>query len=258
MSDLITLAQYKALTNTTGSENDALLATLISAASAEVERFCDRSFALSTQVQELVGPTASPLEYPVNKVLYVGRRRAAAEAANVSATTGYSLDVDGSTLTVSDDAFDSEEYQLDGSTLDELAALVQADYADLTLAVDPLATNNAMLLSRTTLSLPPGGMGTLVGAERGGLAKLEDGSFVGSPGTVVAYEAGYAAIPGDLQRAVANVVKDMLGVQLGTTNPNVKSFTITNYSEVLADGTDLRAIVQSHSDELAGYRRVNI
>lgn len=275
MADLITLAEYKALTGTTSSDDDALLAALISSSSEAIERYLDRELHAQTIRQWTCRGGSMgyvhPTQYPIIAIYGAMGAADAIRVDNSSSTNGYAISIVGTTLSVTGPSMATDTYDLedeqssatvgDGSgwlSLDELVDLVEDDYPDLDLTLLDGVAQNATTLSQGAWSVGPGGSATIMGAEYGQhVVRLSDRKeWLETDADLVIYSAGYSTIPGPIKSACANCVRDALKVQKGTQATGVSSFSITNYSETYADWIDWNDIVANHSGELSPYRRV--
>jgi hypothetical protein len=277
---LITVETYKALTNTTDSSNDALIESLLESASVEVENYCDRVFAEDTYIEWVNGSVdgycCDPLyfarQYPVRKILLSGYPDDGLSVTNNS-MADYTFSISNATLTITDDSLTEIEYDLSNGIGSEesfaYADLVDAiigDYPDLSITVLDGVINNFQFIMPQTYTIKVGDTAKIQCAKRHDTSSpinLNDKvggimfSFAICANWMIAYKAGYSTIPSDLQLIVANMVRDALNVQTGATNANLKSFSITNYSETFGDGVNMRAIVTNYADALAAYKRIS-
>lgn len=274
MKTLITLDQYKTLTNSAGvSTYDTLLNELISAASIEIENYCQRPFNQDLYIQWYDSNSCCnslglycdscwdsyhnrlfPTALPVKSVVYYGSINNALAVTNNS-TTPYTFSIENNILTVTSN-LSSTEYSLDTDFVSLVNTLTSA--YSVSIVTTTTSTNNGLLLKPETYTALSGETVNLQGAiQVTGTAHIVGNEIhLDQAYDVVAYIAGYKTIPQDLQMTTANIVRDMFNIQLQNLKGQYKSETITNYSYTLADNTNLYNIVNNYNGQLARYRTV--
>ena len=273
---LIDLATYKILTNTTGTDNDALITILLDSATTEIQNYCDRIFAQDTYVDWVnVGCNRNyiPNQYPVNKVLLFGAPDTALTITNGGTTvaSSYTLYIDDDALlTITDSNLTETTFDLTDAlydTLTELGAAITVALSDLTCVIATDVSQKSSLLKPQSYGSEAGEVVKVIGVNPSTNQAVVEDNVIYFSGVcrydsltyadfVVAYKAGYATIPTDLQLICANITEDALNVQLGETNSDVKSESVTNYSYTLADTVNMKAIVVGYTQGLAAYKNI--
>jgi len=267
MGDLTTLASVKEYTGITGK--DALLATMISAASAAIETFCDRTFK-STSYRELYNGTGERYFYlnqsPVTVISYVSLSTTPALQIVNGSSDAYNATVnfDGTTITLTiyggandgDDTLTAATYTL--TTLvaainalgkDWSATVAQSGYANWSASellkcygISCFDTNIAYM------DLPACPEEYYMLNTEIGRVEFNKVLPVGNNNIVVSYTAGYATIPKDLAQACNSLVnmmhKNISGGGGGITSEKLGDHTISYNTE--AEST------LYNSDELRG------
>jgi len=270
---ILTLATYKALTNTTVNTYDTLIGNLLPVAQKNIETYCDRLFD-STRYYQWFHFNYDRLvvlpEYPVQQIVFVGYPALVATAT--IATGSYNIEVTSTGVTVTNDAnFAQDTYNFNpNDTLLKLKTEIEDDYpGSITIAIDPSYTNMNSLLLRSGS-----------GREWTGAVRLDcqvrkqdrsdrimefayDSAFVFSYANdyifndelYVIWNAGYdyADMPKDLQMIEANIIRDYLNIITGNINPLIKKQTITNYSIEYVDSNLLNNVVDNYKSQLDNY-----
>jgi len=266
---ILTLAEYRTLTNTTASDGfDAYVTALIPVVQSEIESFCDRTFDLTRYSQwfHYEGDRLIVLpEYPVENILGVYYP---ARVATVTCT-GYNISVTPTSIVVTADSdFTSNTYLFTTYTnLTLLQAAIEAAYPAITIDIDSGYELMSSLLLRTGSGLEWTGAVRLDTNVR-----LQDRSdrviefayntpfvmsyandYIYNDELLVIWNGGYSTFPKDLQMAAALIIKDYLALSKYKAAGIYKSETVTNYSYTLADQTIISDLVKKYSGILNGY-----
>lgn len=263
---LITLSQYKSWTNTTTSDNDTLLTLLISACSNEVEAYCDRTFNAAQYIEWIKTQPCSNLynvrQYPIQYIQFIGEAETAISLTNTDNVSYNILIKDKNMYVTPDDTLTTAIYDLSNvatDTVTEVAGVLDA-LSNVSATVSSTVNQNAKLLKEYNYMLD--NSIDMIGAVKSeSTAELIDDRTIRMDcgGTYcIVYYAGYTTIPDDLQKTVANIVRDALDVALGDVNSNIKSESETNYSYSLQDTVDFKAIVFNYRGALDVYRNISI
>jgi hypothetical protein len=258
MRPLITLSEYQTLTNSTTSTNDTLIETLLSAATIEIENYCDRKFWEDTYLNWLNNwcyfYELYPKALPIKAVIYYGENTTALSVTNTG-TSPYTFNIRDDELTVTSN-LTYTVHNLN-TTLTNLVNTLTSAY-NVTIVRDTTVTQNALLLEPSNYTILPSAKIDIKGSKQvEGDSKIIGNIIKCIAGCdIIGYVAGYTTIPNDLQLVTANIVKDALGVQLGTNKAPYKSETITNYSYTLQDNISWYNIINNYAGQLATYKNI--
>ncbi len=270
MQPLITLQEYRTLTNTTSGSDDSLISSLLSAASLQIEAFCNRPFWKDTYIQWIMSDCSGwefcgnkkriyPENNPVIAILYHGVAQTALTVSN-SGTDSYTFNINDGNLFVTN-KLNYTSYDLNAiNTLANLATAVEDDYSDLNITVNANVTDDTILIKPHTYTIMANESVDMVGSEQSsGNSYIQNQYTIIGAGTfdVLAYLAGYDVIPEDLKRITANITRDYNTVQT-QNKQSLKSESITNYSYTLSDNINWYDIVNAYQMELSPYKNVII
>jgi len=285
---IITLAQYKSLTNTTDTANDTYITALIPAIQGQIEIYCDRLFDASNYYEwvRYDNPILTT-EYPLNSLLFIGSKYKVATFSNTGTETyNYSINSLGIDVTV-DSTFISTSFLFATyPTLADLKTAIETAFPFVTLTIES---------GYTTMNYRYLKLGTgvdIYGAKRlsttsqifdNRTLKLSECNFLtdcacGSCSDIyIIYNAGYSSstMPPALQLIMSNVIKDILAINSVTNATNsggnvitglLASESIGEYSYSLGNGLtgdtasilDIGKVVKRFEDDLYPWRKKTI
>lgn len=271
---IITLAQYRTLTNTTAADGfDAYITSLIPVVQNQIEDYCDRTFDDARYYQwfHYNGDRLIVLpEYPVEQILYIGYP---AKVATVSYTTGaYNIEITKTGVTVTNDAdFHQDTYLFSvNNTLAKLKVEIEDDYGP-----NMLVTIESGYSSMNSLLLRTGsGLEWTAAVRLDTNTRLQDRSdrivefayntpfimsyqndYIFNDELFVMWNAGYTSttMPKDLQMTCSMVIKDYLAISKKADLGLYKSESITNYSYTLGDMSLIKNLIENYAASLEGY-----
>jgi hypothetical protein len=258
MRPLITLSQYQTLTNSATSTNDTLIETLLSSVTLEIENYCDRKFWVDTYLVWLNNwcyfYELYPKALPIKAISYYGESTTALTVTNTG-TSPYTFNIKDEELTVTSNlTYTAHDLN---TTLTNLVNTLTSAY-NVTIVRDTTVTQNGLLLEPANYTILPSTAIEIKGSKQvEGDSKIIGNIIKCIAGCdIIGYVAGYTTIPNDLQLTTANIVKDVLGVQLGTNKAPYKSETITNYSYTLQDNISWYNIINNYAGQLATYKNI--
>ena len=284
---IITLAQYKTLTNTSSTANDTYISNLLAPVQSLIEVYLDRKLD-SCDYFEWVrfnNPILTT-EYPLNTLKFIGSKYKVATFSNTDTETyNYSINSVGIDVMV-DSTFTTTSFLFATyATLTALKTAIEAAFPFITMTIET---------GYTTLNyryLKEGTGVDIYGAKRlsttsqifdNRTLKLSECNFltdccVGCSDVYIIYNAGYTAttMPPALQLITANIIKNILTIDSVTNAANaggnvitglLQSETIGNYSYSLGNSLlgdsisllDIGKVVARFEADLYPWRKKTI
>jgi len=274
---LLTLAEYKTLTNTTDGTYDAYITSLLPVVQSQVEEYCDRHFDKDIYNQwffvdgEL--PWITLPEYPVTDLLFTGVPR---NVATLTITGNYNVEVKGDSVTVTNLLnYNQDTYTFDSQpTLADLKTEIEDDYGpqisvslvsgyETTLSKFLKQGNNLDWYAAVTEDIAIRLMDrsdrtVLVPYYSYTYCFVDPYAYYGN--ILLIWQAGYltADVPQDLKMICAMIIKDYISLAKNANLGLFKSESITNYSYTLGDIKEIKNILGNYSLQLEAYRKKNI
>lgn len=292
-SYIVTLSEYKSLTNTSVTTSDTFINSLIPTVQKGIENYLDRKLikwnwsGWFDYEREIILP-----EYPINYVQIIGTPCTAitvtestspsvyqfyvSSAESTNETVASQLNItNGQTLTTTEFSFDTY------TTLGALKTAVETALPTLTLTLNTSSYSDCS--SWSTKLLRSGSGSTIYGVAKqdiayritGGMNRIlsipNDASlniatsdFYFDSDIFVAWNAGYAQsnIPQDIKLVASSVIKDMLSIY-DSDNSNqsksiYKSETLGDYSYTLDSMSTINNLIQKYAPILESYKKKSI
>jgi hypothetical protein len=266
---ILSLSEYKAITNTTTSVYDSFVTNIIPYVQAGIEDYLLRKLDAADYYSWYPFSGNYLLdEYPINSIKFIG---AANRLASIESITVYNVEVATTGINITSPSFvtTSFAYTL-FATLSALKTAVEAYYPDITFSIQDSSYDSISYHCLRT------GIGNdIYGATPYSVqARLEDMTnrsliltdlsswlFAGDtyPEVFIAYNAGYTAgnYPKGLQTTCAFIIRDMIDQLFGGGKTGVKSETLEYYSYTLTDNAvnQIHRYVEKYYSDLEIYRK---
>jgi hypothetical protein len=283
---ILTLAEFKTLTNTTSAGNDAYITSLLPVVQDQIENYCDRLFTQQDYIEWYKYSEIVLLkQYPVNNVKYIGYLT---QFAGFTPLTGYTYEITDTGIVITNDTtFTATTFLFTTyGTLLALKTAIEAAIPAITMTILSGYDNYNYRLLRTGTGY------TVYGATRlDAMTYLDDNrslKFITDYSAyflmsteidcnldlMVIYNAGYGTVPNGLKFIACNIIKDILAIQVGTsvaTGGGVvsgiyKSESVDDYSYTLADPgnntsfntVNISQVVSKYYGDLDYYKKLTV
>lgn len=276
MADLTDLATVKTYMGITGAASDALLNLLIPAVSAQIERYCDRVFALTTYKERVWSDGGRVLylpQYPVAEL-----RRIMTDTKRAMTVKNTSTDALSATMQVSQEQDKVYLNVIGGASAGNLNVAIGGNtLAQLKAAIEALGVNWAVTVLSGCDDYPGAELLPFTGADAlspaygeclvlaepmddldvhpdSGRVECTGGNFAANKYIWIEWTGGYAAIPADLELLATRAVADV--ARQSTRDLTLKSEKLGDYAWTAADiAVNVAAVVDRYASELIRWKR---